>query len=170
MKKIILAVLIVIVAGAVDYLRKPTNDTSSNSTTSHTTSTTSNNSSNTQQKTKPTNTQAQQQVLEKIRQAEKTQKSGWWLETKATVIKILRDDTKGHKHQKFLIKLAPDITLLVAHNIDLAPRAPLREGDSIRLRGRYEWNNRGGVLHWTHHDPKGRQKGGWIIHNGQHYK
>jgi len=166
MKKLIAAILIVIAAGTIDYLKKPSSHTTDTVATNH-------NSLQSQQETKPSNTQIQppqQDVLQKIRQAEKSQKSGWWLEVKATVIKVLPDDTKGHQHQKFLIKPAPDITLLVAHNIDLAPRVPLRAGDSINVRGRYEWNNRGGVLHWTHHDPKGRQKGGWIIHNGQHYK
>ncbi|HIQ07513.1 MAG TPA: DUF3465 domain-containing protein, partial [Thiotrichaceae bacterium] len=42
--------------------------------------------------------------------------------------------------------------------------------DRIKIRGRYEWNNRGGVLHWTHHDPKGRKEGGWIYHNNKFYK
>jgi uncharacterized protein YxeA len=163
MKKIIVAILIVIVAGTIDYLKKPSTDTTNNATTT-------NHLPQSPQEQKPRNTSTQQHVLQKIRQAEQSQKSGWWLEVKASVIKILRDDTKGHQHQKFLIRLAPDITLLVAHNLDLAPRVPLKAGDSINLRGRYEWNNRGGVLHWTHHDPKGRQKGGWIIHNGQHYK
>lgn len=163
MKKLIVAILIVIVAGAIDYLKKPSTHTTDNATTaSH--------STQSPQEKKPENTQSQQHILQKIRQAEQSKKSGWWLEVKASVIKVLRDDTKGHQHQKFLIRLAPDITLLVAHNLDLAPRVPLKAGDSISLRGRYEWNNRGGVLHWTHHDPKSRQKGGWIIHNGQHYK
>ncbi len=111
-----------------------------------------------------------QSTLDKVRKAADSQKSGWWLATQGKVIKTLKDDTKGHQHQKFLLKLAPDITLLVAHNIDLAPRVPLRKGDTVKIRGRYEWNNRGGVLHWTHHDPKGRQKGGWIYHNNKYYK
>lgn len=109
-------------------------------------------------------------TLSKIRRAAETQKSGWWLSTEGKVVKILKDDTKGSRHQKFLLKLAPDITLLVAHNIDIAPRAPLQQGDSIMIRGRYEWNHRGGVLHWTHRDSKGKKKGGWIYHRNQYYK
>lgn len=112
----------------------------------------------------------QEQVLTKIRTQRENTHARFWLETKAEVIKLLKDDLKGSQHQKFLIKLAPDITLLVAHNIDLAKRVPLQKGDSIKIRARYEWNNRGGVLHWTHHDPKGKQTGGWIYADGKYYK
>jgi len=110
------------------------------------------------------------QLHAKIRAAKEDYNSRFWMSTEATVIKNLKDDKKGSQHQKFLIKLAPDITLLVAHNIDLSPRAPVTEGDKIKIKGRYEWNNRGGVLHWTHHDPKGKKEGGWIYADGRYYK
>ena len=62
-------------------------------------------------------------------------------------------------------------TLLVSHNIDLAPRvADLESGDEILFRGQYEWNERGGVLHWTHRDPDGRRPGGWLQHEGSTYR
>ena len=112
----------------------------------------------------------QNQLHEKIRNAKEHTNSRFWMSAEATVVKNLKDDTKGSQHQKFLIELAPDITLLVAHNIDLSPRAPVAKGDKIKIKGRYEWNNRGGVLHWTHHDPKGRKDGGWIYADGRYYK
>ena len=62
------------------------------------------------------------------------------------------------------------MTVLVAHNLDLAPRVPLTVGDSVELRGEYEWNDRGGVLHWTHRDPGGRHDAGWIRHAGRLYQ
>jgi hypothetical protein len=112
----------------------------------------------------------QQQVLTKIRKERNNTHARFWLETEGKVIKLLKDDLKGNPHQKFLIKLAPDITLLVAHNTALAQRAPLQQGDTIKIRARYEWNNRGGVLHWTHHDPKGKKEGGWLYADGKYYK
>jgi hypothetical protein len=88
-----------------------------------------------------------------------------------TVIKILRDDLKGSRHQKFIIRLTSGHTLLIAHNIDLAPRInSIRSGDSVKFYGEYEWNSKGGVIHWTHHDPKGRHTGGWLKHNGRTYQ
>jgi uncharacterized protein HemX len=87
------------------------------------------------------------------------------------VIKVLPDDNIGSRHQKFIIKLANGQTLLVAHNIDLAARVSgLNEGDSILFSGQYEWNEKGGVLHWTHRDPNGSHPPGWLQHQGQSYQ
>jgi hypothetical protein len=87
------------------------------------------------------------------------------------VIKLLPDDSSGSRHQKFMIKLASGQTLLVAHNIDLAPRvASIREGDSIQFNGEYEWNEKGGILHWTHRDPNRSHVAGWLEYQGQRYQ
>ncbi|MES2405781.1 MAG: DUF3465 domain-containing protein [Pseudomonadota bacterium] len=87
------------------------------------------------------------------------------------VIKLLPDDNSGSRHQRFIVKLANGQTLLVAHNIDLAARvAHLSEGDSIMFNGQYEWNQKGGVLHWTHRDPSGSHPAGWLQHQGQTYQ
>ncbi|WP_066755630.1 DUF3465 domain-containing protein [Crocinitomix algicola] len=85
----------------------------------------------------------------------------------AEVFKILPDDNKGSRHQKFLVELNSGQTLLVAHNIDLAPRvSKLRVGEFLIIHGQYEWNENGGVIHWTHHDPDGDHVGGWIERDG----
>lgn len=90
---------------------------------------------------------------------------------KGIVVKLLPDDNNGSRHQKFIIRLASGQTLLVAHNIDLAPRvASIREGDSVNFSGEYEWNEKGGVLHWTHRDPNGSHAAGWLEHNGKKYQ
>ncbi len=97
-------------------------------------------------------------------------RSGVMVDTRGIVVKTLRDDNDGSRHQRFLFELASGNTLLVAHNIDLAPRVPLREGDEVRVYGQYEWNEKGGVLHWTHHDPAKRHEEGWIEHRGRRYE
>jgi len=87
------------------------------------------------------------------------------------VVKVLPDDNDGSRHQRFILRLDSGQTLLLAHNIDLAPRIPsLTRGDSVEFYGEYEWNPKGGVIHWTHHDPQGRHVSGWLKHNGRTYQ
>lgn len=98
-------------------------------------------------------------------------KSHVFIEDTGQVVKLLADDNKGARHQKFLVKVATGQTLLFAHNIDLAPRVDnIQEGDTLRFRGEYVYNPKGGVIHWTHHDPKNKITGGWITHNNTEYK
>ena len=88
-----------------------------------------------------------------------------------TVLHILPDDTRGSRHQRFILRLPSGRTLLIAHNIDLAPRIKnLKRGDTVEFSGEYKWNPKGGIVHWTHHDSSGRHRGGWLKHNGKVYK
>jgi hypothetical protein len=88
-----------------------------------------------------------------------------------TVTKTLSDDLDGSRHQRFIIRLSSGQTLLVSHNIDLAPRIDsLSPGDTVEFFGEYEWNDKGGVIHWTHLDPNGRHVAGWIKHQGKTYQ
>ena len=87
------------------------------------------------------------------------------------VVRLLRDDNEGSRHQRFLLEISNGQTLLVAHNIDLAPRIDdLKVGDSVSFFGEYEWNAQGGVIHWTHQDPAGRHPDGWLEHGGRRYQ
>lgn len=88
-----------------------------------------------------------------------------------TVVRILPDDNDGSRHQRFILRLPSGRTLLIAHNIDLAPRVSgIREGDTVEFYGEFAYNDKGGVIHWTHHDPQGRHPGGWLRHRGRTYQ
>jgi hypothetical protein len=101
----------------------------------------------------------------------RTQRSGVIVEAEGTVDRLFADDLRGSRHQRFVVRLRSGYTVLISHNIDLAPRIDdLRAGDRIAFRGEYEWNDRGGVVHWTHHDPDGRRPGGWLLHDGRTYR
>lgn len=92
-----------------------------------------------------------------------------WVELQGTVSRLLPDDMQGSRHQKFILTIGSR-TVLVAHNIDLAQRVPISVGDKLGVRGQYEWNQQGGVVHWTHHDPQNRHSGGWIEWQGKKIK
>lgn len=90
---------------------------------------------------------------------------------KGEVMQLLADDKAGGRHQRFILKLESGHTLLIAHNIDLAPRIEiLRTGDIVEFYGEYLWNETGGLLHWTHRDPQGKHVPGWLLHNGKRYQ
>lgn len=111
--------------------------------------------------------QAPAEVLEAVDdaalvEAQERHLMNYQVEGAARVFKILPEDLKGRAHQRFLLKLSNGGTILVAHNIDLAPRVPLSPGDVIRLRGEFIWNQKGGVIHYTHHSTSRARQGGWI--------
>jgi hypothetical protein len=106
-----------------------------------------------------------------IGRAFKNRTSNVQVEGEGAVTRILADDLAGSRHQRFIVRLASGQTVLIAHNIDIAPRvAGLKEGDSVGLYGEYVWNAQGGKVHWTHHDPAGRHIAGWLKHNGRTYQ
>ena len=97
--------------------------------------------------------------------------TGYQVQGEGNVLRVLSDDNEGSRHQRFVLQLGSGQSLMIAHNIDLAPRIEaLREGDRVSFYGEYEWNERGGVIHWTHHDPEGRHVAGWLEKDGRRYQ
>ncbi len=87
------------------------------------------------------------------------------------VYRLLPDDNDGTTHQRFLLRLDDGSSLLVAHNTSLAPRLNgLKPGDIVEFCGEFVDNDRGGLVHWTHRDPRGRHAAGWLRHNGRIYE
>jgi uncharacterized protein YceK len=99
------------------------------------------------------------------------QQSGLAVSDTGVVDRVLSDDTEGARHQRFILRLASGQTLLISHNIDIAPRVSgLSVGDSVEFSGQYEWNDKGGVIHWTHRDPSSQHQAGWLKHGGITYQ
>lgn len=97
--------------------------------------------------------------------------SGVQLGGEGVVDRVLTDDDDGSRHQRFILRLASGQTLLIAHNIDIAPRIEaLKSGDRVSFFGQYEWNAEGGIIHWTHQDPNGQHVPGWLKYNGMVYQ
>lgn len=88
-----------------------------------------------------------------------------------TVVRLLADRSSSTgTHEQFIIKLASgDLTVEVEHNISIARRVPVKEGDQVIVHGEYVWNAQGGLIHFTHHDPQGTHEGGYIVDGGTTY-
>ena len=116
--------------------------------------------------------QAEQRGEQALLAAYGDRRSDLMVQASGTVYRLLTDDLEGARHQRFILELSPGHTVLICHNIDIAPRVnDLREGDTIHFCGEYEWNERGGILHWTHHDPEGNDHpDGWLLHNDTYYQ
>jgi hypothetical protein len=103
--------------------------------------------------------------------AYQNQQSNVQVQGSGRVSTVLADDNDGSRHQRFIVRLGSGQTVLIAHNIDLSSRvASIAVGDSVQFYGEYEWNSKGGVVHWTHRDPEHRHVDGWIKHKGRTYQ
>lgn len=106
-----------------------------------------------------------------LQNAYDTQQSDIQIQGEGVVIRLLPDDIDGDRHQRFILRVSPIQTVLVAHNIDIADRVPDLQIDGIvKFYGEYEWNVEGGVIHWTHHDPDGYHIDGWLKYNNNTYQ
>lgn len=107
----------------------------------------------------------------RIQQAYQQRQSDIQVQGAGEVVAVLKDDNEGSRHQKFILELSNGQTVLVAHNIDLAPRIQnIQKGDRVEFFGEYEYSEKGGVIHWTHHDPARKHVGGWLKHQERTYQ
>lgn len=90
------------------------------------------------------------------------------------IVKVLPDDIDtsdgSEEHQKFLVELLDSrrTTVKICHNLKFG-RVPAKEGQVVSFRGEYEYNDKGGSVHWTHHDPRQTHPDGWIEIDGKRY-
>ncbi|MGB5684290.1 MAG: DUF3465 domain-containing protein [Candidatus Electrothrix sp.] len=106
-----------------------------------------------------------------LQEAFDNQQSDIQVQGEGIVIRLLSDDLVAPRHQRFIIRISPKQTLLIAHNIDIANRVPdLQLNSTIEFYGEYEWNAEGGVIHWTHSDPDGDHLDGWLKYAGKTYQ
>jgi hypothetical protein len=89
-----------------------------------------------------------------------------------TVVALLgTSQGESGEHEGFLLKLSRqcDLLLRVEVNTDITGAVPLATGESVTVKGEYDTDPTGGVIHWTHHDPSGRHIGGYIVAAGKTY-
>ncbi len=75
------------------------------------------------------------------------------------------------EHEGFLLKLdgGCDLLLRVETNVDITGPVPLQMGEVVTVKGQFE-DDGGGVVHWTHHDPRGRHVSGYVEAGGKFYQ
>jgi hypothetical protein len=88
-----------------------------------------------------------------------------------SVTRLLADETgPAGTHQRFIVRMSGSTqTLLVDNNVNIGKRVPLAVGDDVVLHGEYVWNEQGGLVHFTHHDPAHTHEDGWIEVRGVRY-
>lgn len=69
-------------------------------------------------------------------------------------------------HEGFLLHLrgagGHGLTVRIEDNVDITGRIPLQPGDDVAVKGEYVYDPRGGLIHYTHHDPRGRHPSGYV--------
>jgi hypothetical protein len=83
------------------------------------------------------------------------------------------------RHEDFIIEVSSGTgeqqLIHVAHNIDIAPEVPFDESEvsagtaDVIIHGELDIDRSGPVIHWTHHDPSGRHRPGFIKYRGATY-
>lgn len=115
--------------------------------------------------------EAASEAAEKLAYAFDNRLTNLQIQGSGIVEKVLSDDTKGRRHQRIIVRVGEGQTILIAHNIDLAPRIQqIKKNDHLEFFGEYEWNSKGGVIHWTHRDPAQKHVDGWLKHEGKIYQ
>lgn len=86
----------------------------------------------------------------------------------ATVVRVLGERAgRSGEHEGFIVRAA-DRTFKVEDNVDITGPIALRRGDTVSLLGQLECDDY--VIHWTHHDPRGRHPSGYVKVNGKLYE
>lgn len=88
-----------------------------------------------------------------------------------TIDRVLSDQGgPSGPHERFIVRLADvAMTVLIEHNLSIAPRVPVATGEAVEVHGEYIWNAQGGLVHFTHHDPDRSHEGGYVLYGGKRY-
>jgi hypothetical protein len=99
--------------------------------------------------------------------------SGEEVTIEGPVLRVLatQDGAQG-AHEQFIVAVRANEAeqdVLVADNISIGRAAPVHQGDDVIVRGELAIDPSGPVIHWTHHDPRGRHQSGFVRLKGVLY-
>lgn len=87
-----------------------------------------------------------------------------------TVTRLLQDDTRGSRHQRFYVRLSDGSEVFAVYSLeDGRQRVPVREGSEVVLAGEFKWTRFGGLMHWLHEDVRDIRPDGYVEVNGVRY-
>jgi hypothetical protein len=100
-------------------------------------------------------------------------RSGSEVTVEGSVVRVLETHggTQG-VHKRFVVAVragSAEQDLLVADNISIGRTAPIQPGDEVTVKGELAIDPSGPVIHWTHHDPRGRHESGFVSYKGVLY-
>jgi hypothetical protein len=99
--------------------------------------------------------------------------SGVEVIAQGTVLGVLgTNEGPSGEHEGFLLGLKQDCDLMlrVETNVDITGPVPVQDGQVVTVKGQFEDDAEGGVIHWTHHDPSGRHVAGYVEIAGKLYQ
>jgi hypothetical protein len=80
---------------------------------------------------------------------------------------------RSGEHEGFLLHLrgaaGHGLTVRVEDNVDITGPIQLQTGDDVEVRGEYIFDPSGGIVHYTHHDPRGHHSSGYVKVRGRLY-
>lgn len=85
------------------------------------------------------------------------------------VTQLLPDDRQGLPHQKWMAQLSNGSKVMVVYNLDMGAYVPVRVGDAFSVGGQFIWTKQGGLVHWTHKDPRRTRPDGYVYFDGTYY-
>jgi hypothetical protein len=100
------------------------------------------------------------------------QRSGVEVVAQGMVTRVLGVQAgRSSPHEGFLLRLDSGcaIVVRVEVNTDFTGSIPLSVGERVLVKGDYEYYSRGGVIHWTHRDPRGHHENGYVDVSGTMY-
>ncbi len=91
------------------------------------------------------------------------------------VARILGErEGRSGEHLGFLLHLTGSegrgLTVRVEDNLALTGPIAIREGELATVRGEYIYDAGGGLIHYTHRDPRGRHEAGYVQAAGRLYQ
>lgn len=90
-----------------------------------------------------------------------------------TVVRVLgvaRGRSDAHEGFLMRVECAQPVIVRVEANTSFTGTFALQRGTNASVKGEYETDPRGGVIHWTHRDPRGRHPDGYVRVGGATYQ